>query len=81
MSLQKLFYTLAEFQEAGGPGHTTAYKLANLGRLNIVKTLHGRTGITAAEAERYFASSKPIAISKRDTAPGIAASLRSRAAR
>jgi len=73
-----LFYSLEQFRAAGGPGRTKAYELAGLGLLELVKSPHGKVGVTAAEVRRYFAASTPIALVKRDTSRGTAASLRSR---
>ena len=60
-----LFYTLSMFKAAGLPGRTRAYDLANLGLLMLVKDGAGRVGVTRAEAERYFATARPLSECKR----------------
>ena len=73
-----LFYSLEQFHAAGGPGRTKCYELANLGSLKLIKSPHGKVGVTADEARRYFAQSVPICFVKRDTSRGTAASLKAR---
>jgi hypothetical protein len=65
--LPKLFFTLKEFQAAGGPGRVKCYDLHKHAKLNLVKDAAGRVGITAEEACRYFASAQPLDEVKRDT--------------
>jgi len=78
--LPKLFYTLAELRAIGGPARTNAYKLAKGGQLKIVAIPGLGRGVTADEAQRFFASGRPLAEVKRNTSKGAAASLAARGA-
>lgn len=78
---QPLFYTLREFQAAGGPGRVKCYELHKLGLLNLVKDAAGRTGVTAIEADRYFDACCPLDGARRDTSIGVAAHKRAAAFR
>jgi hypothetical protein len=78
-----MFYRLRgpEWQAAGLPSVSQAYELATAGKLNLVKDPAGRTGITRAELERYFAECKPLAeAGKRDTSAAVIGRKRRRAA-
>jgi hypothetical protein len=69
MSAAPLFYRLrgSEWRAAGLPGVTQAYALHAAGKLALVKDAAGRTGITAAEAARYFGDVTPLSAgNKRD---------------
>lgn len=69
MTASPLFYRLRspQWRYAGLPGATKAYELHTAGLLHLVKDAAGRTGITAAEAERYFSNTRPLsAETKRD---------------
>jgi predicted DNA-binding transcriptional regulator AlpA len=48
-------YSVAEFKAHYRMGHTTFYRLVNDGKLKAVK-IGRRTIVTAAEADRWFAS-------------------------
>jgi len=71
-----LFYPLSEFKAIGLPCRTKAYQLSRLGFLNLVKDPAGRVGITAEEARRYLALSRPLAECKRDLGKATAARRR-----
>ena len=60
--MQPLFFRVRspEWRAAGLPASTKAYELAKTGKLNLVRDLGGRTGVTAEEAQRYFANVEPI---------------------
>lgn len=76
-----LFIPMSDFRKYGLPGRTKAYDLAKNGLLDL-RDLGGRTGVTLAEAVRYVGTAAPKTVgNKRNTSPGVAASLRSRGAR
>jgi hypothetical protein len=78
-----LFFRLRgpEWRRAGLPCPTTAYELHKAGRLNLVRDAAGRTGITAAEAERFFSNVRPLSDdNKRDTTRAVAGRKRRAAA-
>jgi hypothetical protein len=77
----RLFYTLAQFHAAGGPGKTKAYALEAEGKLQLVRTPHGTVGVTPEEARRFIAASVPIRGAKLNRSRATEASLAARRAR
>ena len=63
-----LFILVKRFQEFGLPGKSRAYELNRIGLLELSQDLAGRTGVTLAEAQRYFGCNRPLAEVKRDPA-------------
>lgn len=74
---QPLFIPITKFQLYGLPAKTTAYKLAELGLLDLTKNVIGRVGVTIEEARRFVSTPLP-GPAKRDTTRGTIASLRAR---
>jgi hypothetical protein len=63
------------------PRKTAAYRLAHEGKLDLVRTPHGVTGLTAAGYAKWMASCVPVAQSRKNVTPATLASLTSRGKR